>query len=620
MRLPIPARRTLLAAAIALAAPVVGFLLVRPAIERAARTRIGREARALGLSATIGAVRLTPWFSLELIDVVVEDPGRVSVRSRSVVMGPRLSPLGLIGRAVHVATTAVLADLPGGVRLDLAPADWVVESRWRSSSIALLSQGEVLEVTVARDSGVLRVEARAAAARLSQRLRVLVHGCPVASLGTVDGGAQVERSATGDVRVVLDARARGLALVSLEEAVAGCAGAALGAPTDAELQAEAVARPATGTLRAERVRVAAGGAEASLRLAVDGGFERPVVDLQLDVPRLDFARVLATAGLDLPADDLGSATLAAHLSGPLLEPAALRVSQKLDFTPPARPLPSIERLKRPFVHTAWSRDGLAHEIRVSPESPEFVCLAEVPPLFVRALLIGEDAGFYGHPGIDLSELPVTVATNFARGTSARGASTIPQQLAKNLFLSELPAAVATNLARGTSARGASTIPQQLAKNLFLSRGKTLSRKLEEASLALLLDESLGKSRELEIYLNVIEWGPGVYGLRPAARHYFARDPMQLTPKQMAFLVSLVPGPIKYQRSFEGGVVTPFFEGLVATLLAKLRSVDALTEEDYAAALAEPLDLEDGARLLPTSAALWRATAPCDSSCCAACSG
>ena len=132
------------------------------------------------------------------------------------------------------------------------------------------------------------------------------------------------------------------------------------------------------------------------------------------LPRADFARLLATAGLDLPGDDLGSATRPpVHVSGPLVEPAALRVTQKLDFTPPARPLPSIERFKGPFVHTAWPRDGLAHEIRVSPRSPDFVGLAEVPPLFVRALLIGEDAGFYGHPGLDLSELPLAVATNLA---------------------------------------------------------------------------------------------------------------------------------------------------------------------------------------------------------------
>ncbi|MCG6924109.1 MAG: transglycosylase domain-containing protein [Acidobacteria bacterium] len=567
MRLPTPARRKLLAAALVLAAPVVGFPLVRPSIERAVRARLDRQARALGLSDTIGTVHLTPGLSLEIGDVVVEKPGRVRILTHSVVVGPRLSPLGLVGRAAHVVTGRVLAELPGGVRLAFEPADWVVESRWRDRRIALQGGGEVLEITVARDRGALRVEARASAAQLSRRLHLLLHGCPVASLGTVDGAAQLERSAGGDVSVVVSTRARGLALVSLDEVEAACAGAALGAPTDAELQVEAVVTPAAGSLRAERVRVAAGGAEASLRLAVDGGLERPDVDLQLDVPRVDFARVLATAGLDLPAGDLGSATLLAHLSGPLLEPAALRVTQKLAFAPPARPLPFIERLKGPFVHTAWSPDGLAHEIRVSPEAPEFVPLAEVPPLFVRALLLGEDAGFYGHPGIDLSALPV---------------------------------ALATNLARGTAARGGSTIAQQLAKNLFLSRRKTLSRKLEEASLALLLDASLGKSRELEIYMNVIEWGPGVYGLRPAARHYFDREPMELTPKQMAFLVSLVPGPIKYQRSFEGGVLTPFFEGLVATLLAKLRAVDALTEEEYAAALAGPLDLR---------ADLWADAAP-----------
>ncbi len=395
---------------------------------------------------------------------------------------------------------------------------------------------------------------RADGLRLSERLRVLVHGCPVARLGTIDGTAQVERDAAGEVRVTTSARAHRIALASLDE---GCAETALGTPTDAELKAEVVVRPATGSLRAERVLVAAGGAEASLRLAVDGGFERPVVDLEVDVPRVDLARLLATAGLDLPADDLGSATLAARLRGPLLQPADLRVTQAIDFAPPARPLPAIERLRGPFVHTVWSRDGRAYEISVSPESPDFVPLEEVPPLFLRALLIAEDAGFYGHPGIDLSELPL---------------------------------AVATNLRLGAAARGGSTIPQQLAKNLFLSRRKTFGRKLEEASLALLLDASLGKPRELEIYLNVIEWGPGVYGLRPAARRYFGREPAELTPKQMAFLVSLVPGPIKYQRSFEGGVMTPFLEGLVATLLAKLRSVEALTAEEYEAALAAPLDL------------------------------
>ena len=202
---------------------------------------------------------------------------------------------------------------------------------------------------------------------------------------------------------------------------------------------------------------------------------------------------------------------------------------------------------------------------MSPESPDFVALAEVPPLFLRTLLIAEDANFYGHPGVDLAELPVAMATNFVRGGFARGGS---------------------------------TISQQLAKNLFLSRRKTISRKLEEASLALLLDSQLGKSRVLEIYLNVIEWGPGLYGLRPAARHYFGVEPAALTPKQMVFLVSLIPGPVKYQRSFADGVPTPFFDGLMTTLLTKLASVGALSDAECAAAIAEPLALVPDAAAAP----------------------
>jgi membrane peptidoglycan carboxypeptidase len=152
----------------------------------------------------------------------------------------------------------------------------------------------------------------------------------------------------------------------------------------------------------------------------------------------------------------------------------------------------------------------------------------------------------------------------------------------------VPAALLTDWARGGAARGASTVTQQLAKNLFLSRDKRLGRKLEELSLALLLESALGKDRILEIYLNVIEWGPNLFGLRPAARAYFDREPKDLTPTQMAFLVSLIPAPVKYQSSFAHGTPGPGLRRLVDALLAKLRSVDALTEEEYQRALDEEI--------------------------------
>ena len=98
---------------------------------------------------------------------------------------------------------------------------------------------------------------------------------------------------------------------------------------------------------------------------------------------------------------------------------------------------------------------------------------------MRTLLLTEDTGFYGHRGIDLRELPSALLTNWSRG--------------------------------------ASTITQQLAKNLFLSRDKQLGRKLQELAITFLLESALGKDRILEIYLNIIEWGPHLRGLRPAAR-------------------------------------------------------------------------------------------------------
>ncbi len=138
------------------------------------------------------------------------------------------------------------------------------------------------------------------------------------------------------------------------------------------------------------------------------------------------------------------------------------------------------------------------------------------------------------------------------------------------------------------ARGGSTISQQLAKNLFLSRKKSYARKLQELALTLLLESTLGKRRILEIYVNVIEWGPGVWGLRAASRHYFGKEPAQLTPREGAFLVALIPGPLKYQASFRNGSLTPRFAYLVDSLLAKLRSVDALSEEEYEAARSQEL--------------------------------
>jgi monofunctional biosynthetic peptidoglycan transglycosylase len=181
------------------------------------------------------------------------------------------------------------------------------------------------------------------------------------------------------------------------------------------------------------------------------------------------------------------------------------------------------------------------------------------------LLLAEDTTFFGHRGIDLSEIPPALITNWERGGVARGAS---------------------------------TITQQLAKNLFLSRDKNVGRKLQELCLSLLLESTLPKERILEIYLNVIEWGPDLYGLRPAARRYFDKEPKELTPREIAFLVALIPGPVKYQRSFADGTLSPGFRPLVDELLAKVHSVGGLSDQEYDAARAEALAVRTAASVGP----------------------
>jgi membrane peptidoglycan carboxypeptidase len=222
--------------------------------------------------------------------------------------------------------------------------------------------------------------------------------------------------------------------------------------------------------------------------------------------------------------------------------------------------PAISRLRGDFVFGSDGGPGSHRPIDVSPSSPEFIALQDVPPLFVRTLLLAEDAGFYGHRGIDLRELPSALLVNWSRGEAARGAS---------------------------------TITQQLAKNLFLSRDKEVGRKLQELAITFLLESALGKDRILEIYLNIIEWGPDLRGLRPAARHYFDCEPQALTPAQMAFLVAIIPGPIKYQSSFARGTPSPGLRVLIDNLLAKLRSVDAIGEEEYQRALSESIVVAGG---------------------------
>ena len=541
----------------------------RAALESQIRARILAEAARRGLVAQVDGVAVGLRPPLLVTGLRLTRPGRWSLAAETAALAPR--PLGegvLAGARLAVGRLKVVG--PGGLTADLVPTVWDVErDRSGATAFALREPFSGLSLRRRPATGGARLEARAKGAPLGSLFTLRRNGVPLFDAGVVDGRARL--AGAGDSTVVdLDLDARGTRMATLD-GVTGESDATLAPPADVRLRLEGSWLATEGRLEVPRWHLATDGLSLSGSLSLTDVPREPRLALAFEAEHVELTRLLALSAPDAPsvvaasmppapgrggADEaLGSASLSVRVTGRLSDPASLSVDQHLDFSPPRRIPPSIERLRRDFLHEVTLPDGERRTIDVSSASPDFVPLRDVPPLLVRTLLLGEDAGFFGHRGIDLGEIPAAVLIDWSRGTAARGAS---------------------------------TITQQLAKNLFLSREKRLGRKLQEAALALLLESALGKERILEIYLNVIEWGPGVYGLRPAARQYFGRDPAELSPGQMALLVALIHGPVKYQRSLAGGTPSPGFRPLVDRLLAKLRSVDAISEEEYETALTDEL--------------------------------
>ncbi len=509
--------------------------------------------------ATVRDVHVGFGTPLAITGLRIEKPGAWSLTAETIRVTLRVWGRGLAGRS-RVAVGPLAVRGPGGLAIDAAPSRWkVVDPPEGGRAVELEEPATGLAVKWQRIDGGTRAELLATDVPAGRMLAVRL-GEPLFDPGVI-GGAVHLSAGPGSVRLDGDLRLHGFR-------VGGEAGGRdLGPPTDVGIRLDGSGNLAEARFDLARWRVESDSVAAGGSLRIDDALRDPRIEGTLEVERADFGRLLATAGIEPPATavprpagssspvDLGVASLSVRFRGRIADPPSFVVSQRLDFKPPARPLPAIERLRGDFVHEMALAGGGHRAIDVSPGSPDFIAYPDVPPLFVQTLLLGEDSAFFGHRGLDLSELPAAILTNWARGGAARGAS---------------------------------TISQQLAKNLFLTREKRMGRKLQELSLALLLEARLGKERILEIYLNVIEWGPDLYGLRPAARRYFDKEPRALTPAQMALLVALIPGPVKYQRSLASGHPSPGFRPLVDGLLAKLRSVDALTEEAYRAALEDEL--------------------------------
>ena len=180
----------------------------------------------------------------------------------------------------------------------------------------------------------------------------------------------------------------------------------------------------------------------------------------------------------------------------------------------------LDKINADFEYQALIKDEPQRPIMVGLANPNYTPLSQISPYLQKCVLTTEDPSFMSHKGF------VTEAFRTS---------------------------IIKNLETKKFSRGASTISMQLVKNVFLTRQKTLSRKLEEILLVFMLENNrvVTKQRMLEVYFNIIEWGPDVYGIGEASQFYFQKKPIDLSLNECLFLANIIPSPRKFMNQFGG---------------------------------------------------------------------
>ena len=181
------------------------------------------------------------------------------------------------------------------------------------------------------------------------------------------------------------------------------------------------------------------------------------------------------------------------------------------------------------------------------QNSDYVKLSNVSKYFLKAVVMSEDDSFYAHDGFDWKEFRKSMATN---------------------------------LRQFAFVRGGSTITQQLVKNVYLSQKKTISRKIVEAKLAKKIEKKHSKKLILEKYVNAIEFGKNIWGVKQASWFYFEKPPSALDPLESLYLVILLPSPVRYSQTFFKKELSSYQRRRMRTLLGRMRRRGIVEEDEY----------------------------------------
>lgn len=207
-------------------------------------------------------------------------------------------------------------------------------------------------------------------------------------------------------------------------------------------------------------------------------------------------------------------------------------------------LPSEKEIKGCIVTTMY-------QVNLCPGSKDYTPLKQISPYLQKTIVLTEDSNFFNHHGFEWD----TIEKNFREGWET-----------------------------GVYKRGGSTISQQLAKNMFLNKDRTFLRKGLEAIITDRIEKTLTKQEILERYLNVVEFGKDIYGVKKAANFYFKKSPAELDVVESAFLAMVLPNPVKYSSSYFKKELTPFARKRLSTIVENLYRYQRISQADYETAM------------------------------------
>jgi len=214
---------------------------------------------------------------------------------------------------------------------------------------------------------------------------------------------------------------------------------------------------------------------------------------------------------------------------------------------------NFSALNDTFTHRIYNDGVFIKSIRVG-DGKEFISLNSISPFLRWAIITSEDGSFYNHRGFDLDGIRY---------------------------------AMACNIKEKRFARGGSTISQQLVKNLYLNRNKNITRKFEEFLTVWMIENNsiVSKDKMLEIYLNIIEWGPNVYGVKEACHYYFNKKPNEISLQEALFLAYIVPRPTKFKWVFDDeNHLKQFMLNSFEFVSNKMLNRGYITDDDYSSIL------------------------------------